>query len=711
MPSKYENNEILADFWQTNIMFLKKVGPQRAELLAKECNLHTTMDLLLYFPRKYVDKTRVMKVADISDDEKYVSLIGKIVRVEEVMGKNNKKRLTALFSDGSGAAELVWFQGVSFIKTWLKVGVEVALFGRPTVYGNMVSFSHPELDWLRDEKGGEVKTFQILPFYSSTDKLSRFGLDSRGFRILIKNMMETGENQIEETLSQNLIQKYGLMSRKEAMKNIHFPASFENLEKAQFRVKFEELFMFQLLLATRRQHAQAKNQANPFSKIGTFFTEYYEKHLPFTLTNAQKRVLKEVRKDLARPIQMNRLVQGDVGSGKTMVAFMTMLMAKDNGFQSVIMAPTEILAEQHFRKISEYAEKLGMTVAFLSGSQKKSVKNKNLQLIADGTADIAIGTHALIEDPVIFQNLGLVVIDEQHKFGVEQRAKLWRKAFPFPHNMVMTATPIPRTLAMTLYGDIDVSVIDELPPGRQPIKTITCFESKRLEIFGFLRKELAAGRQVYVVYPLVEESEKSDLLAVENGYEAFGKAFPEYQVGIVHGKMPAENKQMEMKRFLAKETQILVSTTVIEVGVDVPNATIMVIENAERFGLSQLHQLRGRVGRGQYQSFCVLMTSNKRSADARKRLRAMVETTDGFKISEIDLEIRGPGDFLGTRQSGLPQFQLANITQDQAILQHAREAAFDLVAEDPNLTNPENEVILKQFLLYKEKTAANGVVA
>lgn len=701
----------MTDFWKTDIMFLKKVGPQRADLLLKECNLRTTGDLLLYFPRKYVDKSRVMKLSEVGDDEQSVSLLGKIKRVEEVMGKNNKKRLTALFTDGTGTAELVWFQGISFIKSWLKVGEEVALFGRPTVYGNMVSFSHPELDWLKDSAGGEAKAFQILPFYSSTDKLSRFGLDSRGFRILIKNMMEVGAPYIEETLSQNIIQKYGLMSRQEAMKNIHFPDSFEHLSKAQFRVKFEEFFLFQLLLATRRQHAQARNQAPPFTKIGTFFNDYYENHIPFTLTNAQKRVLKEVRKDLARPIQMNRLIQGDVGSGKTMVAFMTMLMAKDNGFQSAMMAPTEILAEQHYRKIAEYAEKIGMYVAFLSGSQKKSSKNKNLEAIANGSADIAIGTHALIEDTVIFQNLGLVVIDEQHKFGVEQRAKLWRKAYPFPHNMVMTATPIPRTLAMTLYGDIDVSIIDELPPGRQPIKTITCFESKRLEIFGFLRKELAAGRQVYVVYPLVEESEKLDLLAVENGYEAFQKAFPEFRVGIVHGKMPAENKQMEMARFLKRETHILVSTTVIEVGVDVPNATIMVIENAERFGLSQLHQLRGRVGRGKYQSYCVLMTANKRSADARKRLRAMVETTDGFKISEIDLEIRGPGDFLGTRQSGLPQFQLANITQDQAILQHAREAAFDLVADDTDLSHPDNATTLKTFILYKEKTASNGVVA
>lgn len=697
------------DFWQTDITFLKKVGPQRAQVLLTEANIRTYSDLLQYFPRKYIDKSHVSKLSEVHEDGAQVSLVGKLTKVEEVTGKNKQKRLTALFSDGSGFAELVWFQGIHFVKNTLKIGEEVALYGRANVFGNMVSFPHPELDWLKDEKGG-ANVLRIVPFYPSTDKLGRLGLDSRGFRVLIKNLFEQGGNLIAETLNPELVRQHNLLSRAEALYQIHFPQSPEQLQQAQFRLKFEELFLFQLMLASKRKLAKAQNMSVPFTQIGNYFNRYYHDFLPFTLTNAQKRVLKEIRSDLAKPVQMNRLVQGDVGSGKTMVAFMTMLIAKDNDFQSVMMAPTEILAEQHYRKISDYAEKLEMKVAFLVGGQRKAFRQAQLDMLASGEADIAIGTHALIEDKVVFKRLGLVVVDEQHKFGVEQRAKLWRKAAPLPHNMVMTATPIPRTLAMTLYGDIDVSVIDELPPGRQPIKTITCFESKRLEIFGFLQRELEAGRQVYIVYPLVEESEKLDLLAVEKGYELIENAFPEYRVGIVHGKMSSDNKDFEMKRFLNRETQILVSTTVIEVGVDVPNASIMVIENAERFGLSQLHQLRGRVGRGTQQSYCILMTANKRSADARTRLKAMVEHTDGFKISEIDLELRGPGDFLGTRQSGLPNFQLADITQDQAILKLAREAAFDLIEQDPNLALPQHQVLRSSVQAFKQKqTDLSGV--
>ena len=698
----------MLDFWNIDITYLKKVGPQRAQVLRSEANIHVNEDLLLYFPRKYVDKTRIMKLTEVSENDNFVSLVGKLTKVEEVTGKNGKKRLTAIFTDGSGFAELVWFQGISFLKNSLKVNEEVALFGRPTVYGNMVSFSHPELDWLKGEPGEKV--LSIMPFYSSTEKLSRFGFDSRGFRTIMKTLLEAGEKYIEETISQEIMAHYNLISRREALMQLHFPESQEKLFLAQRRIKFEEFFLFQLLLAGKRKTAKSYNTSPPFLTIGDNFLKYYHEFIPFSLTNAQKRVLKEVRKDLARPIQMNRLIQGDVGSGKTMVAFMTMLIAKDNGFQSVLMAPTEILAGQHFRKISEYAAHLGLKVGYLVGGQKKAIRREQLAITADGSADIVIGTHALIEDTVVFHKLGLVVVDEQHKFGVEQRAKLWKKAQPLPHNMVMTATPIPRTLAMTLYGDIDISVIDELPPGRTPIKTITCYEKKRLEIFGFLRKQMNEGRQVYVVYPLVEESEKLDLLAVEKGYELLGNAFPEFRVGIVHGKMTSDNKEMEMRRFLKKETHILVSTTVIEVGVDVPNATIMVIENAERFGLSQLHQLRGRVGRGNYQSYCVLMTTEKRSSDARVRLKAMVDTTDGFKISEIDLELRGPGDFLGTRQSGLPQFQLANIVEDQAILKEARQAAFELIEKDPTLSDPENAEMLKALILYKKKqTGLEGV--
>lgn len=695
----------MSDFWNTDIAYLKKVGPQRAKTLNEEAQVFTMQDLLFYFPRKYVDRSRVMKVVDVTEETAFVSLLGKIQRIEEVKGKNNRSRLTALFSDGTGVVELVWFQGVSFVKTVLKKGEEVAVFGRPTVYGNMVNIAHPELDFLKEENGEALKPFQILPFYSSTDRLGRAGLDSRGIRTLMKQLLEIGKNQIAETLPESLVRDYQLMPRKEAILNIHFPQNFEKLQQAQRRLKFDELFMFQLLLAGKRKSAQVQNMSTPFDKIGHYFNTYYEQHLPFSLTNAQKRVLKEIRKDLARPIQMNRLIQGDVGSGKTMVAFLAMLMAKDNDFQSILMAPTEILAEQHYRKMSEYAEKIDMKVAFLVGGQKKSERTRQLEMAASGEADIVIGTHALIEDTVVLKRLGLTIVDEQHKFGVEQRAKLWRKARPMPHNMVMTATPIPRTLAMTLYGDIDVSVIDELPPGRQPIKTYAMYESKRLELFGFLRRELEKGRQVYVVYPLVEENEKLDLLAVEKGFELIQNAFTEYRVGIVHGKMKSENKDFEMKRFLHRETHILVSTTVIEVGVDVPNATLMVIENAERFGLSQLHQLRGRVGRGQNESFCFLMTGNKRSADARTRLKAMCETNDGFKISEIDLELRGPGDFLGTRQSGIPQFQLANITKDQAILMEARTAAFDMIAQNPELVGDEYVFLRAAFQAYKKKNA------
>ncbi|MEM9986830.1 MAG: ATP-dependent DNA helicase RecG, partial [Bacteroidota bacterium] len=491
-----------------------------------------------------------------------------------------------------------------------------------------------------------------------------------------------------------------LLDRPQALLNIHFPESFELLEAAIRRLKFEELFFFQLMLARRRKVAKSENRAAPFTRIGDYFNGFYEAHMPFELTGAQKRVLKEVRKDLAQDTQMNRLVQGDVGSGKTMVAFMTMLMAKDNGFQSGLMAPTAILAEQHYRKLSKMAEKVGMQVALLVGGQRKKLRQAMLDQIAEGRADIVIGTHAIIQDSVQFKRLGLVVIDEQHKFGVMQRAKLWGKADPFPHNMVMTATPIPRTLAMTVYGDVDVSVIDELPPGRQPIKTSVHGESKRLEVFGFIKRELQKGRQAYVVYPLVEESEKLDLLAAEKGHELLERHFQGFRVGLVHGKMKPEDKEMEMQRFIKRQTHILVSTTVIEVGVDVPNSTIMVIENAERFGLSQLHQLRGRVGRGGGASFCILMAGKKLSHDGKKRLKAMRDTTDGFKIAEIDLELRGPGDFLGTRQSGLPQFQLANVVEDQPILKEAREAAFALVEQDPRLRHPAHAPLRHQYRRY-----------
>lgn len=691
-------------------MYLKKVGPKRAELLRTECRIATYRDLLEYFPRKYVDRSKVMKVGEVPPGaDVQATFVGKITRFDLQSSRKGRSILSANFTDGSGNLELKWFQGIRWVQNSLKAGEEVAIFGKPTWYQSKMQIVHPEIDHISSE--GARKTQQIVPYYPSSDKLSRIGLDARGFRDLLHQLLEETRPYLEETLPPTLLQQQGLMSRPEALLQIHFPNDFDQLEKAIYRLKFEELFYFQLMLARRRKVAKSENQAAPFPQIGDYFNGFYEHHMPFELTGAQKRVLKEVRKDLRRNVQMNRLVQGDVGSGKTMVAFMSMLMAKDNGFQTAMMAPTAILAEQHYRKLGKLAEKVGMGTALLVGGQRKKERREILERVASGEADIVIGTHALIEDPVVFKRLGLVVIDEQHKFGVMQRAKLWGKADPFPHNMIMTATPIPRTLAMTVYGDVDVSVIDELPPGRQPIQTMVHGEGKRLEVFGFIKRELQKGRQAYVVYPLVEESEKLDLLAAEKGHELLERHFEGFRVGLVHGKMKPEDKEMEMMRFVRKETHILVSTTVIEVGVDVPNSTIMVIENAERFGLSQLHQLRGRVGRGGGQSYCILMAGKKVSADGRKRLKAMRDTTDGFKIAEIDLELRGPGDFLGTRQSGLPQFQLANVVEDQPILHAARQVAFDIVAQDPGLRLPQHENLRLHYRRYVRAHAHLSTVA
>ena len=698
------------NIWAKDITYLKGVGPKRAEVLSKECRIKTYGDLLHYYPRKYVDRSRVSKISDIKGDESFVILIGKLTRLEHNKTRRGRGVLNGAFTDGSGFIELTWFQGIKWVQNSLKVGEEIAILGKPSLYGSRLQISHPEIDKLKSENGTK-HMLKIIPYYSSTDKLSRVGLDSRGFRGIMFRLLEEASVHIGENLSQEIATQNQLISHKEAIINIHFPKDFGKLKAAQNRLKFEEFFFFQLMLAGRRKTAKAVNRANPFTKIGEYFNTFFENHMPFNLTGAQKRVLKEIRKDLAQPVQMSRLVQGDVGSGKTMVAFMTMLMAKDNGFQSAMMAPTAILAEQHFKKITRMAEKVGMTTGILVGGQRKKERRLILEKVASGETDIVIGTHALIEDTVIFKNLGLVVVDEQHKFGVMQRARLWKKADPFPHNMIMTATPIPRTLAMTLYGDVDVSVIDELPPGRKPIKTIVRGESKRLEVLGFIKSELEKGRQAYVVYPLVEESEKMDLLAVVKGHELLERYFTDFRVGIVHGKMKPDDKEFEMQRFVKCETHILVSTTVIEVGVDVPNSSIIMIENSERFGLSQLHQLRGRVGRGDYQSYCILMAGHKLSADGKKRLSAMKDTNDGFKISEIDLEIRGPGDFMGTRQSGIPEFLLANIVEDQAILKMAREAAFHLVEADPNLELERNKALRVYYQQYLRDNRNFGIVA
>ncbi|MDX1909452.1 MAG: ATP-dependent DNA helicase RecG [Bacteroidia bacterium] len=696
--------------WNKDIMYLRRVGPARAEALRAECNIRTYGDLIQYFPRKYVDRSRISRIAELISGQAAV-LIGRILQISLTETRHGKSVLTATFSDGSGSLDLIWFQSIKWVQKSLKAGEEIAVFGTPSQFNGRWQITHPEMDALRQEEDGPRNTLQIVPFYASTDKLKRVSLDARGFRALMQQLLEEAGHAIEEILPPAMLHQYGLMSRPEALHQIHFPRDFDTLQAARHRLKFDELFFFQLLLARRRAAARAAHRAAPFTQVGTLFHTFFAEHMPFELTGAQKRVLKEIRRDLAQPVQMNRLVQGDVGSGKTMVAFMTMLIARDNGFQSAIMAPTSILAEQHYQKISQMAAKIGLRAGLITGGQRKKERQALLEALAAGEIDILIGTHALIEDPVVFHRLGLVVIDEQHKFGVMQRAKLWQKADPFPHNMIMTATPIPRTLAMTAYGDVDVSIIDELPPGRQPIQTFVYGESRRLEVFGFVRRELAEGRQVYVVYPLVEESEKSDLLAAEQGFELLQKAFPQHKVGMIHGRMKPENKDVEMQLFATRKTHILVSTTVIEVGVDVPNSSVMIIENAERFGLSQLHQLRGRVGRGTAQSYCILMAGPKLSADGRKRLQAMKETQDGFKIAEIDLELRGPGDFLGTRQSGVPEFQLADIVEDGPLLRLARDAAFALTEADPDLTVPEHQALRAYFHAYVRRNALLGTVA
>jgi ATP-dependent DNA helicase RecG len=690
------------NFWKQEVTYLKKVGPKRAELLGSEAGIKVYGDLLTYFPRKYVDRSQVHRIRDIRSEMAQVTLLGKITAMEEAKG-NKGTRLNATFSDGSGTVELVWFKGVKFIKESLKIGEEIVIFGSPRIFGRSIQIAHPEI-----EKGKSpeelLHSLKIIPLYNSTEKLKLAGLDSKGFRSIVSSMMEMGRDEIPENLAPWILQQYGLPTRRNAFQQIHFPEDFPTLERAQDRLKFEEFFFFQLIMAQRKLVEQPLRPSNPFPLVGKHFNDFYEKFIPFELTGAQKRVLKEIRSDLRRPIQMNRLVQGDVGSGKTMVAFMSILLAIDNGFQAAMMAPTEILAEQHYAKIGAYCAPLGLKVAMLTGSVKGSARQQLLLELREGVIDILVGTHALIEDAVKFKRLGLVIVDEQHKFGVMQRAKLWGKAELNPHNMVMTATPIPRTLALTLFGDIDVSKIDELPPGRKPIMTAVRTEAQRLQVFGFMQKELDAGRQVYVVYPLVEENEKLDYLAVTEGYEALSRRFGIEKVGIVHGRMKSEAKDYEMQRFKRGETKILVATTVIEVGVDVPNASVMVIENANRFGLSQLHQLRGRVGRGADQSYCILMSGDKPSDDAKKRLRAMVDSQDGFKIAEIDLKLRGHGDFLGVRQSGtIPELRLANFLEDADIFEIAREAAFTLIQNDPALEKPEHQAVKAYLEQYRRK--------
>ena len=673
---------------QTSIEYLKGVGPKRAELLKKELNIHTFQDLLDFYPFRYVDKSTYYKVSQIMIDMPQVQIIGRLISFREI-GAKHSKRLTAIFKDETGTIELVWFKGIRWVKHSLKVGNAYIVFGKPNLFNGKFNIVHPELELYSQQRTNSLNKLQ--PVYHSTEKLSNNNLTNKAIGKLTQALIVEINNEIEETLSDELIQKLNLVSKKEALFNIHFPSSIEELQRAQYRLKFEEFFFIQLHLIKMKLIKKKKLQGFQLSKVGDFFNQFYNNNLPFKLTSAQKRVLKEIRWDCKQNHQMNRLLQGDVGSGKTLVALMSMLIAIDNGYQSCIMAPTEILANQHFETIKEFTNGLSLNIQILTGSVKKSERKPIHEQLESGEINILIGTHALLEDKVKFENLGLVVIDEQHRFGVAQRAKLWLKNKKPPHILVMTATPIPRTLAMTLYGDLDVSIIDELPPGRKQVKTSWKSDKHRLQTFNFIEREIKKGRQVYIVYPLINESETLDYKDLMDGYESIRRRFKNFQVSIVHGQMKAEDKEFEMNRFAKGETQIMVSTTVIEVGVNVPNASVMIIESAERFGLSQLHQLRGRVGRGAEQSYCILMSGNKLSKEAQQRLKIMVKTTDGFEIAEEDLKLRGPGDMMGTQQSGMLDLKIADIVKDNSILIYARQLAESILNSDPELSLLKNK--------------------
>jgi len=660
--------------------------------------------LVNFFPNRYIDRTQFFKINQLQNNNTDVQIVGKITSLKSVKQKRGS-RLVATFVDETGLLELVWFRGVKWIKDSIKLNVPYVIFGKVNLFGNSFSMPHPELELLSEYKKNLRTAMQ--PVYPSTEKLAAKNITNRVMQKLMQNsFVETGIG-FDETLSDEIINQFQLLSKNEAMFNIHFPKSQDLLTKAQQRLKFEELFFIQLQLIRKKLIRKNKNKGYPFEKVDEYFNNFYNKHLPFDLTNAQKKVVKEIRNDLGSAAQMNRLLQGDVGSGKTIVAVLAMLIALDNNFQATLIAPTEILAIQHFNAIKELLNEMNITVQLLTGSSKTSERKTIHTTLENGELNILIGTHAIFEDKVVFKNLGLVIIDEQHRFGVAQRAKMWMKNNLPPHVLVMTATPIPRTLAMSVYGDLDISVIDELPPGRKSIKTIHRFDSNRLGVFKFLKEEIAKGRQVYIVYPLIEESKKMDYKDLMDGYESIVREFPlpKYQVSIVHGRMKSADKDFEMQRFVNGETQIMVATTVIEVGVNVPNASVMIVESAERFGLSQLHQLRGRVGRGADQSYCILMSGSKLSNNAKTRLQTMVETNDGFKIAEVDLKLRGPGDMMGTQQSGVLNLKIADIVNDGAILQKARNVALDVLKKDSNLSKIENKNILNTYLMINKNKA------
>ena len=680
--------------FQTPIEYLKGVGLNRAEVLKKELQIATFEDLLRHFPYKYIDRTRFYKIREIESELPHVQVIVRLTS-KEILGERHTKRLVFQAQDDTGVMELVWFQGIKWIEKNLVPGKAYIIFGKPGFFNGKAQMAHPEIELYAPEILQRKGNLTLQPAYNSTEKLKQFTLDSKGIQKLVALLLEQFAKDIHENLPLYIINRFKLISRAEAYRNIHFPEDAATLNEARHRLKFEELFLLQLKLLKTKLHRTQKFKGNIFGTVGNYFNEFYHHKLPFELTNSQKRVLKEIRQDTQRGVQMNRLLQGDVGSGKTVVALMGMLIAIDNGFQTCIMAPTEILANQHYQTIKNLVGDDFVEVALLTGSTKKKARNVLHERLESGDLKILIGTHALIEDKVQYKNLGLVVIDEQHRFGVEQRARLWRKNNIPPHILVMTATPIPRTLAMTLYGDLDISVIDELPAGRKPIQTMHLYENQRLRMFGFMKQEIAKGRQIYVVYPLIQESEKLDLKNLQDGTDTMSREFPlpDYRISIVHGKLKAAEKDYEMQRFVKGETQIMVATTVIEVGVNIPNASVMIIENAERFGLSQLHQLRGRVGRGAEQSYCILMSSHKLSHDGRTRLNTMVKTNNGFEIAEIDLQLRGPGNIEGTQQSGVLDHKVANLVTDQELLIQIRHCVEGIFEVDPLLAAPENQIL------------------
>ena len=685
---------------QTDIKFLKGVGPKRAEILGKELGIFSYYDLLYHFPFRYIDKTHIHTIKEISGDMPSIQLKGRFITFA-IQGEGARKRLHALFSDGTGNIEIVWFNSVKRMKESLVVGKEYIIFGKPTLFNNRYSISHPEIEDYKPNNEPQG----LRGIYTLTDKMRNSNFSSRTFQQLEETLLSSLKN-IDETLPKSILDRYKLMGLQEALNNIHKPQSIHALQRAQLRLKFDELFFLQLNILRFAKSRNSRIIGHKFDKIGDFFNNFYNTALPFPLTGAQKRVIKEIRRDVGNGRQMNRLLQGDVGSGKTLVAVMSTLIALDNGYQACIIAPTEILASQHYATVSEMLSKIGVNVALLTGSTKKSEREIIHEQLISGKLNILIGTHAVLEDTVNFHNLGLVVIDEQHRFGVAQRAKMWTKNTTPPHILVMTATPIPRTLAMTVYGDLDVSVIDELPPGRKPVTTVLRFDKQRQNVYRFIGDQLKLGRQIYIVYPLIQENEKLDLQNLEEGYQTIQETFPSYRVCFVHGKMRPAEKEHQMQLFVNHQAHIMVATTVIEVGVNVPNASVMVIENAERFGLAQLHQLRGRVGRGADQSYCILMSQEKLSKDTRHRLKVMTDTNDGFVVAEEDMKLRGPGDMEGTQQSGISfNLKIANLAHDGQIVQLARDAASEIIDENPTLSSPNNQILARQLSFLFQKQA------